>query len=136
MKHPKRFTPLLLTLGVLMGASVAGYLAIRGLNQDPRPPIWYVPGGDAAEGRRLIGKYGCGACHVIPGVRGAAGKVGPDLTAFNRRIYIGGETTNEPANLIRWIEDPQAIAPGSAMPDLGVSESEARDIAAYLYTLD
>lgn len=135
-KRPLRFTYVLLALGALMGAGVTGYLAIRGLHQDPRPPIWYVPGGDSHEGRRLIGKYGCGSCHVVPGLREARGKVGPDLTAFKRRIYIGGRIANEPENLIRWIEDPQALAPGTAMPNLGISREEARDIAAFLYTLD
>jgi cytochrome c2 len=136
MKPPRQFTPVLLTLGVLMGLSVAGYLAVKGLHQDPRPPIWYVPGGDADEGKKLIGKYGCGSCHVIPGIREATGQVGPELSAFKRRIYIGGRTPNMPENLVRWIEDPQELAPGTAMPDLGVTHAEARDIAAYLYTLD
>ncbi len=136
MKPPKRFTPVLLTLGVLMGVAMAGYLAIRGLQQEPRSPLWYVPGGDSEKGRLLIGKYGCGSCHAIPGIRGAAGKVGPELAGFKQRIYIAGQVPNVPENLVAWIEDPQAIAPGTAMPDLGVSREEARDIAAYLYTLD
>jgi cytochrome c1 len=78
---------------------------------------------------------GCAACHVIPGVRGADGKVGPPLTGIGSRIMIAGQVPNTPDNLIRWIRDPQAIEPGTAMPNLGVSEPTARDIAAYLYTL-
>jgi cytochrome c2 len=79
--------------------------------------------------------FGCGTCHVIPGVREADGTVGPPLIDFRRRGYIGGELTNTPQHLIEWIMDPHKIEPGTAMPNLGVSEQQARDITAYLYTL-
>jgi cytochrome c len=61
--------------------------------------------------------------------------VGPPLTMFAQRAYIAGQLPNEPDNLIRWIQDPQTVEPGTAMPDLGVDTSTARDMAAYLYTL-
>jgi cytochrome c len=61
--------------------------------------------------------------------------VGPPLTMFARRAYIAGQLSNEPNNLIRWIRDPQAVEPGTAMPNLGVAPAVARDMAAYLYTL-
>jgi cytochrome c1 len=79
--------------------------------------------------------YGCGACHVIPGVTGAGGIVGPPLNNWSRRVYIAGNLPNTPENLVRWIRHPQAVEPGTAMPDLGVTEADARDIAAYLYSL-
>jgi len=79
--------------------------------------------------------YGCGACHVIPGVTGATGMVGPPLDGWSRRVYIAGNLANTPENLVRWIRYPQAVEPGTAMPDLGVNEADARDIAAYLYSL-
>lgn len=135
-KRANLTTGALWALGAILTLAVAGYLGVRGLHQEPRAPIWYVPGGDAAEGRRLIEKYGCGSCHVIPGIREAVGKVGPDLGAFRRRMFIAGQAPNEPSNLVRWIQDPQDLAPGTAMPDLGVAEQEARDIAAYLYSLE
>jgi cytochrome c len=94
-----------------------------------------VVGGNRERGRVSLDGYGCGACHVIPGVRGARGLVGPPLTMFARRAYIAGQLLNEPPNLVRWIQDPQAVEPGTAMPDLGVSPAIARDMAAYLYTL-
>ena len=94
-----------------------------------------VPNGDADRGEALIEAYGCGACHVIPGVTGARGTVGPPLTDFARRGYIAGALVNEPPNLIRWVMDPRAVEPGTVMPDLGVSAEEAAHIAAYLYTL-
>lgn len=82
-----------------------------------------------------MGAYGCGACHTIPGVPGARGLVGPSLSGFARRQSIAGQVANTGEFLVRWISVPQAIKPGTAMPNLGVSEARARDIAAYLYTL-
>jgi cytochrome c2 len=98
-------------------------------------PIRVVAGGDPAEGEHLIKGYGCGSCHVVPGVTGANGMVGPPLEHFSKRAYIAGQVPNDPQFLIRWIEVPQAIEPGTVMPNLGVSEGQARSIAAYLYTL-
>jgi len=98
-------------------------------------PAVLVAGGNAERGRDAITAYGCGACHVVPGVRAAQGMVGPPLTAFAGRAYIAGEAPNTANALIRWIMNPQSIEPGTAMPALGVTEAHARDIAAYLYTL-
>lgn len=94
-----------------------------------------VPGGDPQKGKAEIVAYGCGSCHTIPGIAGANGLVGPPLLFWSRRSIIAGEVPNTPANLIRWIEMPQAIEPGTAMPNLGVKEDEAKNIAAYLYTV-
>jgi cytochrome c len=92
-------------------------------------------GGRAQAGRRWAENYGCGGCHVIPGVPGARGRVGPPLDNVTARLYIGGVTENKPDNLIAWIQDPQLIDSATAMPRVGVTQREARDIAAYLYTL-
>ncbi len=94
-----------------------------------------VPDGDPQRGRQAIQQYGCGGCHMIPGVDGADSMVGPPLTDWANRIYIAGRLPNTPENLTRWIQNPQAIDPENVMPNLGVSEEEAQDIAAYLYTL-
>jgi cytochrome c1 len=94
-----------------------------------------LTGGNADVGRILIYAYGCGSCHTIPGVAEANGSVGPPLDGFAHRTYIGGSLTNTRENLLRWIRHPQQVEPGNAMPDLGVSEEQARDIAAYLHTL-
>ena len=94
-----------------------------------------VTGGNPDAGKQAIQIYGCGSCHMIPGVDNANGTVGPPLEFWARRTYIAGEVPNTPDYLIRWIQVPQAIEPGTAMPNLGVTESHARDIAAYLYTL-
>jgi cytochrome c2 len=92
-------------------------------------------GGDVKVGEHLIYTYGCGSCHVIPGVAEANGRVGPSLQGFGSRYYVAGLLVNTPENLFHWVSKPQEIDPDTAMPDLGVTERQARDIAAYLYTL-
>jgi len=92
-------------------------------------------GGDASRGKSLIRAYGCGSCHTIPGVRGAKAIVGPNLQGVASRAYVGGVVPNTPENLMRWLQNPQAIDDKTAMPNLDVSANDARDIAAYLYTL-
>jgi cytochrome c1 len=91
--------------------------------------------GNAEHGKQLITHYGCGACHMVPGVHAARGLVGPPLFFFSERTMIAGELPNTPANLARWIQHPRQVEPNTAMPDLGVTDYEAYDIAAYLYTL-
>jgi cytochrome c len=117
-----------LALGVLTG--------LAGCAAEEVPAHLRVLDGDPDAGKRAIAKFGCGACHTIPGVRDADGMVGPPLIAFSRRGYIAGQLPNRPAALTRWIMDPPAVEPGTAMPNMGVSEQEARDMASYLYTLD
>lgn len=95
----------------------------------------YVPGGNAKSGETLIQEYGCGSCHVIPGITSADGRVGPPLEMWAERVYIAGNMPNIPENLINWLMNPQEIEPGTAMPNLEMTEQEARDISAYLYTL-
>ena len=90
---------------------------------------------DPAAGRRLIVERGCGTCHRIPGVAGADAHVAAPLDRWAQRSFIAGSLPNSEANLVRWLADPQALEPGTAMPDLGLSPDEARDIAAYLFTL-
>ncbi len=92
-------------------------------------------GGDAGRGAKVIERYRCGACHVIPGIDNANGLVGPPLTWWSKRTFIAGEIPNQPENLVHWIVSPTSIEPKTAMPALGLSEQEARDAAAYLYTL-
>jgi cytochrome c len=92
-------------------------------------------GGNPRQGRALIVSYGCGSCHTIPGVPNAHGLVGPPLYFWSRRTYIAGEIPNTPANLVRWIHSPPSVEPDTAMPVLGLSDQQARDIAAYLYTI-
>jgi cytochrome c len=94
-----------------------------------------MTGGDPEKGRTAIRRYGCQVCHSIPGVEGARGQVGPALDGIGGRSYLAGQLPNTPENLIRWIREPQNVAPGTAMPDMGVTPDDSKDIAAYLYTL-
>lgn len=98
-------------------------------------PVWRIAGADARRGARLIEQSGCAACHTVPGVPGANGNVGPPLSRIADRTYIAGMLRNTPDNLVRWIRAPQGVVPGNAMPDMGITEAQARDIAAYLYRL-
>ncbi|MGW4154917.1 c-type cytochrome [Micromonospora chersina] len=111
-------------------------LAVTGCASTPAPPPPESRTGRPDRGAKLIAQYGCGSCHTVPGVDRAGGLVGPPLTRFGARSYIAGELPNNADNLRRWITDPQAVEPGTAMPKLGVSAIDAQDIAAYLYTLD
>jgi len=92
-------------------------------------------GGDPHRGVAAVRKYGCSACHVIPGVGGPQGLVGPPLTSIGARMYLAGALPNTPENLVQWIRHPQEVRRPNVMPDMGVTEQDGRDIAAYLYTL-
>ena len=92
-------------------------------------------GGDAARGKELIRSYGCGSCHTIPRVTGAEAIVGPSLQGEATRAYIAGVLPNVPENMIRWIMNPPGVDDKTAMPNLHVTATDARDIAAYIYTL-
>jgi cytochrome c2 len=90
--------------------------------------------GDPNVGRDIIMQTGCGACHLIPGINAARGQVGPSLQGFAQRAVVGGVVPNTPENLERWLQNPRAVNPSTAMPDLGLSSTQTRAIAAYLYT--
>lgn len=98
------------------------------------PPAPGAP--DAVRGERALHQYACITCHEIPGVVGAKVPVGPPLAHMASRSLIAGLLPNTPENMLRWLRDPQGVNPRTAMPDLGLSEADARDIAAFLYTLD
>lgn len=92
-----------------------------------------MTGGNPSHAPEIMRRYGCGGCHTIPGLSGADGQVGPPLAGLVHRVYVGGIAPNSPDNLIQWIVAPQRLSPRSAMPATGISEAEARDVAAYLY---
>jgi cytochrome c2 len=97
------------------------------------PKTVVVSNGDPRRGEAAIRQYGCPACHTIGGISGSKANVGPPLEHFAARTYIAGVLTNSPENLIHWIQNPPAVDPLTAMPNLGLSEPTARDIASYLY---
>jgi len=90
---------------------------------------------DAARGKTAIHQYACVTCHVIPGIVGSNAPVGPPLTGIGTRPFIAGVLPNTADTMIRWLRSPQSVSPQNAMPDLGVTEQDAADIAAYLATL-
>ena len=119
-------------------ALCAGAVALAACNADTghsRAGAAALTGGDARAGREKARTYGCGACHTIPGVPGANSLVGPPLVGIGGRMYIAGVTTNTPQHLVAWIVDPLSIDSGTAMPNVGDTDRDARDIAAYLYSL-
>lgn len=110
-------------------------LALAACDGEAPPAALRVAGGDAAQGRVLAAAHGCGACHVIPGVAGAVSWAGPPLAQWARRGWLAGRFPNTGETLVAWLRDPQAMSPGTAMPNLGLEDGEARDIAAFLMTL-
>jgi cytochrome c2 len=123
---------LLLIPFVLLTAVI---VVFAGNNTLDAQPLTVVANGNPIQGQQEIINYGCGACHEVAGIAGADGKVGPPLTGIASRSFIAGRLANNTDNLIFWIRFPQSVSPGTDMPDLGISEPAARDIAAYLYTL-
>lgn len=83
----------------------------------------------------LMIQYGCPTCHVVPNVPGAVGKVGPSLRSLSQRSYLAGSLPNTPDNLVQWIMHPQHFQPGTAMPEMGVTEQDAHRIAAFLNSI-
>jgi len=92
--------------------------------------------GDVARGQRALYQYACSACHTIPGITGSNPHVGPPLAGIAKRARIGGKLDNTPQNMVRWLRHTREVDPRTAMPEMGVSEQDAQDIAAYLATLD
>lgn len=97
----------------------------------PPPPI-----GNAEAGRQHIEKYSCVACHVIPGITGDGGSLGPDLAGFASRPTINGRVPKKPETVVAYLQNPSAVDPETSMPPLGLTEPEAKDITAYLMTLN
>jgi len=115
---------------------LAAITALSGCTGGKAPRTYAMTGfGNPQHGKQLIQAYGCGACQTIPRNYTARGMVGPPLMFFSRRTMIAGELPNSPENLVRWIKDPKAVEPGTAMPTLGLTDQQAHDVAAYLYTL-
>jgi cytochrome c len=117
---------------VRVGLALALAGALGACSSGSRPP---PPPGDVARGRALLHQYGCGYCHRIRGVDAARGDIGPPLDDVGRRVYLAGALPNTPEQMARWIRAPQAYRPGTAMPDMNVSEKDANDMVAYLYRL-
>lgn len=114
-------------------AGLSGYILMKNAGRNIDDPLWTVTDGDHRQGPGSIIKYGCFSCHVIDGIRRANGRVGPKLQGIKEQIYIGGVLANSPENMVEWIMNPLHFSAETAMPDLDVSDQDARDISAYLY---
>jgi cytochrome c2 len=125
-----------MTAKLLLPLAFACSLVACGRSEEKTERMRAVTGGDPVRGKQAITDKGCGACHVIPGVPGAKGALGPPLEKFGLRAYVAGATPNTPDNVAHFVQDPRAVYPQTAMPNLGLSADEARDVAAYLTSLD
>lgn len=112
-------------------AALAALLALAACGERKAAPL---VAGDRERGRTALAQYACRSCHMIPGVTGSEVYVGRPLKGLAGRRYIAGRLPNTQENLIRWIRNPQEVDPQTAMPVLGVTEDDARDMSAYLLT--
>ncbi|UAK25568.1 c-type cytochrome [Sphingomonas nostoxanthinifaciens] len=129
-----RFVIMLFALAAL-AAPFSVYFIERQDQQTARTQAKTMTGGHVAAGEIAVDRVGCSACHRFSSVCGTAGKVGPSLTDVAVRAEIAGRLANTPDDMLLWLRHPQQIALGSGMPDQDLGERDARDIAAYLYTL-
>jgi cytochrome c len=119
---------------VVIVAIWSAALMLSGCSNSTAAGASIVAGGDPQRGMSAISAYGCGSCHTVRGISSAHGLVGPPLTGIRDRMYIAGMLANSPGNLEHWIKDPKSVNPNTAMPKLGLSDRDAADIAAYLYS--
>jgi cytochrome c len=130
---------LVLTLGLLAAGGLAGGVSLGvqrwQTQQQAEQAAHELTGGDPKQGKSAFRRFNCGGCHAIRDVDGADGRAGPALDKIAGRAFVAGDQPNDPAHLTAWIQHPQAVRPGTGMPELGLGEQDARDIAAYLYTL-
>lgn len=115
--------------------AVAGIAGLGACGDEATTMTRIIEHGDPDRGKSLITSYGCGTCHVIQGVRGTRGKVGPILENYAQQHLLAGFLPNTSPYLIAWLMDPVALNPQTGMPAQGLTENDARHIAAYLYTL-
>jgi cytochrome c len=120
--------PGFIAIGILL-------LVIASACSGDEPQAIEVEGGDPDIGQELVIAYECTSCHYIPGFQESSGHDAPGLQLWPNRAFVAGAAPNRPENVISFLMDPEGIQPGSAMPNLGISEEEARHITAYLFTI-
>jgi cytochrome c oxidase subunit 2 len=141
-EQPAEFDAWLAHMQTLKGKPAPGASASAGAGvqtasqgatvQQPGSPA-PAPGNLYATGEKLFTSKGCLACHSLVAVNAPKGMVGPNLANVGARSYIAaGMLKNTDENLARWIRDPQGIKKGVLMPNLGVSEPDARALVAFL----
>lgn len=135
----QRDSRLIITLAAIMliaaGTATAVALEYRQEQHQLVQRAEALTGGVVSRGQTAFEAFGCGACHAVRGVPQATGKVGPPLDGIGARAILAGRLANNPDNMMRWIRDPRGVDPQTAMPPLGLTRGQARDISAFLYTL-
>lgn len=128
-----------LMVGLLSLAFVAGFVSLeiqrRETDLADRRTAMALTGGEPRAGLVAIERHGCGACHEIPGLPLTQGRVGPSLDKVAVRAFIGARLANTPKAMIAFVAEPEHVQPQGGMPTMPLTPTEARDIAAYLYTL-
>jgi cytochrome c len=133
-RFPAKRAALITAPAAVLLACAAIFAEHRHEQSDVRASAEALTGGNAARGQIAFVEKGCGGCHSLDGVPQAHGLVGPSLDGIAVRAVLAGRLENTPENMMRWIDQPQTISPGTAMPDLPLTKREQRDIAAFLYT--
>lgn len=126
------FVWVVLACGVITLIIIIGNLTVLGLKRPTLPDLTAVNWEEHQKGRLLLTEYGCGGCHIVPGLSKARGRVGPSLEDLHEQTFIAGVIANNFENLSAWIRHPDTLAPGTAMPNLGVTEEDAKVMASYL----
>ena len=133
IKQIAHYRPTVNSNALFRHVAIALVLPVLAACKPPPEQGQFMPIANAAHGKKAIERVGCGSCHVIPGVGWPQGKVGPDLAGLKDRALIAGKLPNRPDILAAYIRNAPALVPGSGMPAMPVSETEARNIATYLY---
>jgi cytochrome c oxidase subunit 2 len=90
----------------------------------------------AEKGADLVATSGCAGCHTISGIAAAQGKVGPNLSHVGSRTTIAaGIMANTDENPTHWLQNPQAVKPGSGMPNLNLRPQDVDTLVDYLHSL-
>ena len=121
---------LVVVVALVLGGAGGNYLRDE---QQTRLNATRMTGGEPEKAQAAIKQYGCAACHDIPGLKWPGGLAAPALSGVAQRLYLGGAVENTPDNLVRWIVNPKEFSTKTAMPVTGITEAEARNVAAYLY---
>jgi len=137
-KKPQKLKVVFSTLAIIAVIILLAFSTASRLKKETSARLVPPPAaGDASKGKLALGRYGCAACHFIPGIKGRQTMVGPPLTSLAYRSHIAaGILPNNVDNMIKWIIDPPSINPKTTMPNVGVTREDAEDIAAFLYRAD
>jgi cytochrome c oxidase subunit 2 len=92
---------------------------------------------ETKRGRELFRSLACAGCHTIDGLTAGKFAGAPNLTHFASEQDIAGVLSPvDETNLRRWLADPPAVKPGTAMPNLGLSEQQITDLVNFLLVLE